>query len=84
MALVFEVEGSFKMLQWVNPALFQGASLGTTWMDLAKALWGPLGLHALSAGQLAVFILQSSNTVPPPQTWSLPSAGSAPAQQWLL
>lgn len=55
--LIFEVEGSFKVPWPANPALFQGASLGTTWMELARALWGLLGLCALCTGQLAALIL---------------------------
>ena len=53
-------------------------------MELAKALWGLLGLHALCTGQLAVFTLQSSNTITLPQTWSLAPLSSTPAPQWLL
>lgn len=65
MTLILDAEGSFKMLQCVNPTPFQDASLETTWMELAEALRGLLGPRALCMGQLAVFIQQPSNTVTP-------------------
>lgn len=91
MTLILDAEGSFKMLQCVNPTPFQDASLETTWMELAEALRGLLGPRAFMhgpAGSVHTAAVQHCHPIAPvldpPQAALLLSSSFCTFSAWQL